>query len=179
MGWGNFLTHIYVKRPPFELDIQLRWCFFFDVMLLAVLSIFLFLITVVLLQLQVSITCTLWDRKITVGGLEYTIFNLLVCCCCIHIDGCTQTRSYRLSPCQTSLWTVSCVCKIRFYAFFSFSKSRISMRSFSSLLGSGALGVSVGFSSSFLAVILLTTLMSMKIQKATIRKSKVVCRKLP
>lgn len=180
MGWGNFLTHIYVKRPPFELDIQLRWWSFFLMWCYWLYSVFfLFLITVVLLQLQVSITCTLWDRKITVGGLEYTILNLLVCCCCIHIDGCTQTRSYRLSPCQTSLWTVSCVCKIRFYAFFSFSKSRISMRSFSSLLGSGALGVSVGFSSSFLAVILLTTLMSMKIQKATIRKSKVVCRKLP
>ena len=180
MGWGNFLTHIYVKRPPFELDIQLRWWSFFWCDVIGCTQyFFLFLITVVLLQLQVSITCTLWDRKITVGGLEYTILNLLVCCCCIHIDGCTQTRSYRLSPCQTSLWTVSCVCKIRFYAFFSFSKSRISMRSFSSLLGSGALGVSVGFSSSFLAVILLTTLMSMKIQKATIRKSKVVCRKLP
>ena len=72
-----------------------------------------------------------------------------------------------------------CFYMMRYYAFFSFSKSRISMRSFSSLLGSGALGVSAGFSSSFLAVTLLTTLMSMKIQKATIRKSKVVCRKLP
>lgn len=72
-----------------------------------------------------------------------------------------------------------CSCMVRYYAFFSFRRSRISMRSFSSLLGSGALGVSAGFSSSFFAVTLLTTLMSMKIQKATMRKSKVVCRKLP
>ena len=64
-------------------------------------------------------------------------------------------------------------------AFCIFRRSRISMRSFSSLLGSGALGVSAGFSSSFFLETLFTTLMSMKIQNATMRKSKQVCRKLP
>lgn len=67
-----------------------------------------------------------------------------------------------------------------FYSYFwFFRRSRISMRSFSSLLGSGALGASAGFSSSFFLEILFTTLMSMKIQKATMRKSKQVWRKLP
>ena len=67
-----------------------------------------------------------------------------------------------------------------FYSYFwFFRRSRISMRSFSSLLGSGSLGASACFSSSFFLEILFTTLMSMKIQKATMRKSKQVWRKLP
>ena len=65
------------------------------------------------------------------------------------------------------------------YPFCSFSKSRISARSFSSWVGSGALGASAGFSASFLAVTLFTTLMSRNTQKATMRKSRVVWRKLP
>ena len=44
-----------------------------------VLSTFVSLITVVLLQVWIGITCTLWDREITVGCLEYTILNFLVC----------------------------------------------------------------------------------------------------
>ena len=59
-----------------------------------------------------------------------------------------------------------------------FGKSRISIRSFSAALGSGAFGASGSLGSSFLLANLLNALMSMKIQKDTMRKTKQVWRKL-
>ena len=63
--------------------------------------------------------------------------------------------------------------------YLFFSRSRISVRSFSSAVGSGAFGSSAAGVSFCFFVTLLITLMSMKIQNATIRKSRQVCRKLP
>lgn len=63
------------------------------------------------------------------------------------------------------------------YNYLSFSRSRISVRSFSSADGVGGAGVSAGFFSFFAS--LFTTFIKINIQNATMRKSRQVCRKLP
>ena len=63
------------------------------------------------------------------------------------------------------------------YNYLSFSRSRISVRSFSSTDGVGGAGVSAGFFSFFAS--LFTTFIKINIQNATMRKSRQVCRKLP
>lgn len=62
--------------------------------------------------------------------------------------------------------------------FLSFSRSRISVSSFSSVVGSGA-GAGAAGSSAFLRDSLLMPLTSRKTQKATMRKSSRFCRNSP
>ncbi len=61
---------------------------------------------------------------------------------------------------------------------YFFSRSRISVSNFSSLVGSGGAGAGAGAASSFL-IRLFMALIIMKMANATIRKSIVVCMKAP